>query len=101
MNPFLKFKNYIKQGFTFIGLLRVLAIQNVFWVYEGWIALGFIGKEIKNPDWNLQRALTIGISLVISTYLFINTAYVYIVPIDEILAHFRKTKCYSGSGVQE
>jgi APA family basic amino acid/polyamine antiporter len=80
--------NYPAAGFSAVGLFMamVLAMRNAFWGYEGWIALGFIGEEIKNPNRNLPRALTIGISLVILTYLLINMAYLYIMPIDEMLA---------------
>ena len=80
--------DYPTGGFTIVGLFMamVLAMRNAFWGYEGWIALGFIGEEIKNPRKNLPRALTIGISLVILIYLLINMAYLYIMPIDDMLA---------------
>jgi APA family basic amino acid/polyamine antiporter len=80
--------NYPEAGFSIIGLFTamVLAMRNAFWGYEGWIALGFIGEEIKKPNKNLPRALTIGIALVILIYLLLNMAYLYIIPIDEMLA---------------
>lgn len=80
--------NYPPAGFTVIGLFSamVLAIRNAFWGYEGWIALGFIGEEIKNPSKNLPKALTIGIIGVILIYVLINTAYLYVMPIDEMIA---------------
>lgn len=80
--------NYPTEGFTAIGLFSamVLAMRSAFWGYEGWIALGFIGEEIENPHKNLPRALTIGITMVILIYLLINTAYLYIMPIDGMLA---------------
>ncbi|WP_432670386.1 APC family permease [Flavobacterium sp. SM2513] len=83
--------NYPVAGFGALGLFSamVLAMRNAFWGYEGWIALGFIGEEIKNPTKNLPKALTIGIALIILLYLIINTAYLYIMPIDEMLAALR------------
>lgn len=74
-----------------IGILAfisamVLAMRAAFWGYEGWIALGFIGEEIKDSDKNLPKALVIGITLVILIYLLINTAYLYVMPIDEMMA---------------
>ena len=80
--------NYPTSGFGALGLFSamVLAMRSAFWGYEGWIALGFIGEEIKNPSKNLPRALTIGISMVILLYLLINMAYLYSMPIDEMLA---------------
>lgn len=70
--------------FAFISVM-VLAMRAAFWGYEGWLGLGFIGEEIKNPQKNLPRALLIGISIVIFIYLLINTAYLYVMPIDEML----------------
>src|SRR5690606_9817664 len=54
--------------------------------YEGWIALGFIGEEIKTPHKNLPRALIIGLSIVTLTYLIVNSAYFFVMPIDEMIA---------------
>ena len=80
-------ENYPVGGFTFLGFLSamVLAMRNAFWGYEGWIALGFVGEEIKNPKKNLPRALIIGISIITLLYLIINCAYLYVMPIDEMM----------------
>lgn len=80
--------NYPQEGFTFLAFISVmvLAMRAAFWGYEGWLALGFIGEEIKNPQKNLPRALLIGISVVILIYLLTNTAYLYVMPIDEMMA---------------
>lgn len=84
--------SYPVEGFTFFAFISVmvLAIRSAFWGYEGWLALGFIGEEIQNPHKNLPRALVIGISIVIFVYLLINTAYLYVLPIDEMLAQIRQ-----------
>lgn len=75
-------------GFTAFGFITamVLAMRNAFWGYEGWIALGFIGEEVENPTKNLPRALAIGIISVILLYVLINSAYLYVLPIDEMTA---------------
>lgn len=79
--------HYPETGFSAVGLFMamVIAMRNAFWGYEGWIALGFIGEEIKKPRKNLPRALTIGIGLIILIYLLLNMAFLYIMPIDEML----------------
>lgn len=79
--------HYPPGGFTVFAFISalVLAMRNAFWGYEGWIALGFIGEEIKDPHKNLPRALMTGISLVILIYLLINTAYLYVMPVDELV----------------
>lgn len=80
--------NYPKEGFETVTFLSamVLAMRSAFWGYEGWIALGFIGEEIEDSHKNLPRALVTGISIIIILYLLINTAYLYVMPIDEMLA---------------
>lgn len=79
-------------GLTCLALLSamVMAMRNAFWGYEGWLGLGFIGDEIKNPQRNLPRALFIGIILIIGLYLAVNAAYFYVMPIDEMLEATRK-----------
>lgn len=80
--------NFPAQGFTVFGFISamVLAMRAAFWAYEGWIALGFIGEEITDPKNNLPRAMIIGISIVIMVYLLVNTAYFFVMPMDEIIA---------------
>lgn len=70
--------------FAFISIM-VIAMRHAFWGYEGWIALGFIGEEVKQPERNLPRAMAYGIILIIILYAFINTAYLYVMPIDEMV----------------
>ena len=67
----------------------ILAMRSAFWGYEGWIALGFIGSEIKVAHKNLPRALVIGIFIIIIFYILINMAYLYVMPIDEMIAGIR------------
>lgn len=80
--------SYPQGGWSLFGFLgvMVLAMRAAFWGYEGWLALGFIGEEIQNPRRNLPRALVIGISIIILLYLVVNGAYLYVMPIDEMLA---------------
>lgn len=79
---------YPEHGFTTFGFISamVLAMRAAFWGYEGWIALGFIGDEINEPRKNLPRALVTGISIVILVYLLVNTAYFFVMPVDELIA---------------
>ncbi len=62
-----------------------VACLGAFWAYEGWNNLGYIGGELKNPQRNLPLALTIGTLLIMATYLLLNTVYLYVMPIDEII----------------
>lgn len=79
---------YPAEGFTVFAFISamVLAMRAAFWGYEGWLALGFIGEEIHEPKRNLPRALLTGIGIVIGIYLLVNAAYLYVMPINEMLA---------------
>lgn len=78
---------YPPEGFglmAFFGLM-VIAMRHAFWGYEGWLALGFIGEELKSPEKDMPRAMTIGILLITLLYALINFAYLYVMPVDELL----------------
>lgn len=77
---------YVGDGVSALGFvgIMVIAMRHAFWGYEGWIALGFIGEEIKEPERNMPRAMAYGIILILLLYALINTAYLYVMPIDEM-----------------
>lgn len=77
--------------FGFIGIM-VIAMRSAFWGYEGWVALGFIGEEIENPRKNLPKAMLGGILIIILIYLLANFAYLYVMPIDELVSSLRADK---------
>jgi APA family basic amino acid/polyamine antiporter len=72
-------------GFSAFALVMVLAMRDSFWAYEGWISLGYIGGEIKNPTRNLPLALIFGILGVIGIYLLVNLAYLFVLPADDLV----------------
>lgn len=57
-----------------------------FWAYQGWASTGYIGGEIKNANRNLPLGITIGVLLVIATYLLVNTAYLSLLPVQKLEA---------------
>jgi len=68
---------------AFIG-----AMSGAFWAYDGWNNVTYIAGEIKNPQKNLPRSLFLGTVTVITVYVLINLAYIYVLPI-EIMAKSR------------
>ena len=60
------------------------SILAAFWAYDGWIAVTFIGGELKRPEKNLPRSLIAGLMVVIIIYLLINMAYLYILPVGQM-----------------
>ena len=78
-------------NFGFLGIM-VIAMRNAFWGYEGFIALGFIGEELREPRKNMPRAMLGGILMITLIYLLANFAYLYVMPIDELITSLRADK---------
>ncbi len=70
------------------GLIKSMfaAMLAAFWAFEGWSTTGYIGGEIKNPNRNLPLALVFGVAFVMLVYVAINFTYLFILPIDQIVA---------------
>jgi APA family basic amino acid/polyamine antiporter len=51
------------------------AMLAAFWAYQGWVSVGFIGGEVKNPNSNIPKGIVIGVSIVILIYLLVNVTY--------------------------
>jgi basic amino acid/polyamine antiporter, APA family len=79
------YKSEEMSGSALFGAMA-LACLSAFWGYEGWNNLGYIGGEIKNPQKNLPWALTIGTLIIMALYLLMNFVYLYIMPIDDLIA---------------
>ena len=62
------------------------ALIAALFAYDGWIAATLIAGEVRDPGRALPRALIWGTLLVIATYLTINAAYLYALPVADIAA---------------
>lgn len=62
----------------------MLAMSGAFWAYDGWINITYVAGEIKNPQRTIPRALFFGTCVVISVYVLVNLAYLYVLPLDEM-----------------
>lgn len=62
----------------------VMALSGAFWAYDGWNNITYIAGEVKEPSKTIPRGLFLGMIIIISVYLFINLAYLYILPIDSM-----------------
>ncbi|MBS1538553.1 MAG: amino acid permease [Bacteroidetes bacterium] len=67
-----------------IGLLGAImaALTGAFWAYDGWNNITYIAGEVKNPQHTIPRSLFVGMMVIISVYLVVNLAYIYVMPID-------------------
>lgn len=48
--------------------------------YDGWIHVGNIAGEMKNPKKDLPKAIVLGLSGIMVIYLLINVAYLFVMP---------------------
>jgi basic amino acid/polyamine antiporter, APA family len=61
-----------------------LATIAVMWPYDGWINIGPVAEEIKDPQRNVPRALTIGMLIVIAAYVGANMSYHLVLPMNGV-----------------
>jgi len=61
------------------------AVLATLWAYDGWMNVGFMAGEMKNPSKTLPRAIISGILIVIIAYLSVNIAMLHLLPAKEIV----------------
>lgn len=67
-------------------LALVAALSGAFWAYDGWNNITYIAGEVREPQRTIPRALLFGTLIIISVYVLINLAYLYLLPIDTMAA---------------
>lgn len=55
--------------------------------YDGWIHVGNLAGEMKNPRVDLPRAITLGLGLVTLIYLLVNAVFLYVAPLPQVAHH--------------
>ncbi len=74
-------KNILGAG-VFIGIGK--ALQLVLGTYDGWMSACVFAEEDKNPGKNIPRSLFIGAAIVITIYMLVNAAFLYVLPVHEM-----------------
>ena len=69
-----------------IGTSLGSALVATMFAYDGWINVGAIAGEMKNPAKDLPKAIIGGLSLVMAIYLLINVAYLFVLPASALAA---------------
>lgn len=95
--------NYVSYSWFDSVFIKNLfaALLGAFWAYEGWSTIGYLGGEIKNPQRNLPLGLIFGILIVMVVYLGINFTYLYVMPIDELIAGSKSSNTIAAVAVME
>ena len=73
----------VGEGVSAGGVVGSLLVAILF-AYDGWINVGAIAGEMKNPGKDLPKAIVGGLSLVMAVYLLINVAYLWVLPANEL-----------------
>ncbi|SCI21371.1 MULTISPECIES: APC family permease [unclassified Romboutsia] len=73
----------VGEGINIVSAISQVLLATLF-AYDGWIFVGALAGEMKNPSKHLPTAIVGGISAVMAVYLLINVAYLYVVPAAEL-----------------
>jgi len=60
----------------------IVALQQVFYTFDGWHTAAYFTEENTDPAKNLPKSMITGVLVVIAIYLLVNLAILYIMPID-------------------
>ncbi|MBK7131530.1 MAG: amino acid permease [Bacteroidales bacterium] len=60
------------------------AMLAAFWAYQGWVSVGFIGGEVKDPTKNIPKGIVTGVFIVIFIYLLVNITYLTLLSIPQL-----------------
>ena len=61
------------------------AMLAAFWAYQGWVSVGFIGGEVKDPTKNIPKGIVTGVFIVIIIYLLVNVTYLTLLSIPQLV----------------
>lgn len=83
------FNNFVGSEFVGNGNVGffaafIAALSGAFWSYDGWNNITYIAGEVKQPQRTIPKALFIGTIVVITVYLLINVAFLYVMPVEEM-----------------
>jgi APA family basic amino acid/polyamine antiporter len=61
------------------------AMLAAFWAYQGWVSVGFIGGEVKDPTKNIPKGIVTGVIIVIFIYVVVNVTYLSLLSIPQLV----------------
>lgn len=74
---------YLSGEISFFSGFMV-ALAGAFWAYDGWNNITYIAGEVRNPNRNIPLALAVGTLIIITVYVLINIAFIYVMPIEQM-----------------
>lgn len=61
------------------------AMLGTLWAYDGWVGVGNIAGELKNPKKDIPKSIIFGLIVIITVYVLFNLAIINIVPIADAI----------------
>ncbi len=61
------------------------AMLGTLWAYDGWVAVGNMSGELRNPQKDLPKSIIIGLLVTIVVYVLINLAIINIMPVADVV----------------
>jgi APA family basic amino acid/polyamine antiporter len=61
------------------------AMLAAFWAYQGWVSVGFIGGEVRDPKRNIPIGIVTGVFIVVFIYLLVNITYLTLLSIPQLV----------------
>ena len=80
---FMDFKDLTSGTITLSSFYT--AMLAAFWAYQGWVSVGFIGGEVKDPTRNIPKGIVTGVFIVIFIYLLVNVTYLTLLSIPQLI----------------
>lgn len=79
------------------------ALLATMFAYDGWIHVGTLAGEMKNPQKDLPKAIAIGLLIVITVYMLVNAVFYYVVPVNQVAGNLNVSmdvanKIFGGMG---
>ena len=74
---------FVAEGVSAASVIGQVLIAILF-AYDGWINVGALAGEMKNPGKDLPKAIVGGLSVTMAVYITINLAYLWVLPADQI-----------------
>lgn len=77
--------SFVFDGKNFLGALSmgIIACQ---WAYDGWSSVCIVAEEIKEPQKNIPRAITLALGTIGTIYLIFNYVLLKLLPVADIVA---------------
>ncbi|WP_253198080.1 APC family permease [Clostridium sp. CF011] len=73
-------------GTTAAGAGFGAAMLGTLWAYDGWVGVGNIAGELKNPKKDIPKSIILGLIVIITVYVLFNLAIINIIPITAVIS---------------